>query len=157
MARTTPATVVLTRQGIAFDLVSYDYEPGPGRVALQAAESLGVAPDRVFKTLLALVDGRPVCAVLPADAELNLKKLAAAAGGKVARMMTVPEAERSTGYRVGGISPFGQRRAVPTLFDGSVLAQPHVYVNGGQRGLQVRLAPADAIAAAAATTADLNR
>ena len=157
MARATPATSALNRQGIAFELVAYDYEPGPGRVALQAAAALGVAPAEVFKTLMVLVDGQPVCAVVPADAELNLKKLAAAVGGRSARMMPPVEAERLTGYRVGGISPFGQRRSVPTVFDTRALAHARIYLNGGQRGLQLRVAPADAIAAAAAATADLAR
>lgn len=157
MARSTPATVALTRQGVAFELVAYDYAPGPGRVALRAAEALGVDPGQVFKTLMALVDGRPVCAVVPAGSELNLRKLAASVGGKAARMMGPADAERVTGYRVGGISPFGQRRAAPTVFDASVLGLAMIYLNGGQRGLQVRVAPADAIAAAAAATADLTR
>lgn len=157
MARNTPATAALTRQGVAFDVVAYDYEPGPGRVALQAAAALGVTPAQVFKTLMVLVDGKPTCAVVPADAELNLKKLAASMGGKLARMMDPAAAERVTGYRVGGISPFGQRRLVPTVFDASALDQPFIYLNGGQRGLQLRIRPADAIAAAVAVTAGLAR
>jgi Cys-tRNA(Pro)/Cys-tRNA(Cys) deacylase len=120
---------------------------------MQAAEAIGVSPDIVLKTLMAEVDGRPVCVVLPSDREVSMKKLAAAFKGKSASMMKPALAEKATGYVVGGISPFGQKKQVPTVFEIEALAHPHVYMNGGQRGLQVRLAPADAVAAAKAITA----
>jgi Cys-tRNA(Pro)/Cys-tRNA(Cys) deacylase len=99
----------------------------------------------VLKTLMAKVDGKPVCAIVPSDREVAMKQLAAACGGKHAEMMSPPEAERISGYKVGGISPFGQMRRAPVLIEETALGQPYVFINGGQRGLQVRLAPADAV------------
>jgi Cys-tRNA(Pro)/Cys-tRNA(Cys) deacylase len=157
VSKTTPATLALTKAGATFDLVIYDYAPGSERVGLQAAEALGAEPGQVFKTLMALVDGKPVCAVLPSDEEANMKKLAAAFGGKSAQMMKPPDAERLTGYKVGGISAFGQRKPVPTVFDELALLYERIYLNGGQRGLQILMAPADAIATAGAETADITR
>jgi Cys-tRNA(Pro)/Cys-tRNA(Cys) deacylase len=110
MARTTPATLVLDKAGVAYELHAYDYDPDAVRVGRQAAESLGVPPDQVLKTLMVLVDGKPACAVLASDQEVAMKKLAAAAGGKAAQMMKPADAERATGYRVGGVSPFGQKK-----------------------------------------------
>jgi Cys-tRNA(Pro)/Cys-tRNA(Cys) deacylase len=150
MARETPATRALTAAGKPFTLHAYDYDSGADSVGLQAAEALGEPPSRVLKTLMAEVDGRPVCAVLPSDRTVSMKRLAAAAGGKAAKMMAPAAAERLTGYKVGGISPFGQRRAVPTLVEASALEEPYVFVNGGQRGLQIRLLPADLVALVAA-------
>jgi Cys-tRNA(Pro)/Cys-tRNA(Cys) deacylase len=146
MARETPATQALTRAGIAFARLTYDYDPDADSVGLQAAAALGEPPSRVLKTLMVEVDGKPACAVLPSDRTLSMKRIAAAAGGKSAKMMPVPDAERLTGYKVGGISPFGQRRAVPTFVEEAALAEPYVFVNGGQRGLQVRLEPATLVA-----------
>lgn len=157
MSKTTPATLALTKAGVAFTLASYDYDPNAERVGLQAAEAMGVAPGIVFKTLMALVDGNPVCAVAPSDEEINMKKLAAAFGGKSAQMMKPADAERLTGYRVGGISPFGQKRQVPTAIEEIALLNEEIFLNGGQRGLQVRLRPDDAVAALSATVADLIR
>jgi Cys-tRNA(Pro)/Cys-tRNA(Cys) deacylase len=122
---------------------SYDYDPDADKIGMQAAEALGEAPQRVLKTLMALVDGKPVCVIVPSDQEVSMKKLAAAVRGKSAQMMKPPEAERLTGYKVGGISPFGQRKPVRTVIEQSALAHDQVYVNGGQRGLQVWLSPAD--------------
>jgi Cys-tRNA(Pro)/Cys-tRNA(Cys) deacylase len=111
----------------------------------------------VLKTLMAKVDGKPVCAVIASDREVNMKKLAAAFGGKTAEMMKPVEAERLTGYVVGGISPFGQKKRVPTVLDDAALAHETVVLNGGQRGLQVEMAPREIIrvlnAIAAAVTA----
>jgi Cys-tRNA(Pro)/Cys-tRNA(Cys) deacylase len=106
-----------------------------------------------LKTLMVLVDGKPACVVLPSDREVNLKKLAALLGGKAAQMMKPADAERMTGYHVGGISPFGQKKRVPTVIEQSALDRPYVFINGGQRGLQVRLSPQDAIAVLAAKVA----
>jgi Cys-tRNA(Pro)/Cys-tRNA(Cys) deacylase len=153
MAKDTPATRALAAAGVAFTLASYTYDPGAERVGMQAAEALGEPPQRVLKTLMALVDGKPVCAVVPSDREVAMKKLAAAFGGKSAEMMKPADAERLTGYRVGGISPFGQKRRVPTAIEERALGEALVYVNGGQRGLQLRLAPEalrDALGAIAA-------
>ena len=155
MSKTTPATLALQKAGVPFETAIYDYDPGAGRVGLQAAAALGLPPSMVLKTLMAEVDGKPVCVVVPSDREVSMKKLAAAFGGKSASMMKPPDAERITGYHVGGISPFGQKRLVPTAIEETALAEALVYINGGQRGLQVRLAPADALAVLKAKAAPL--
>ncbi|MEO5807950.1 Cys-tRNA(Pro) deacylase [Devosia sp.] len=157
MSKTTPATLALTQSGVPFALATYDYDPDADRVGLQAAEAMGVSPSIVLKTLMAEVDGKPVCVVVPSDEEVNMKKLAAAFGGKSAHMMKPADAERQTGYRVGGISPFGQKRIVPTAIEEMALLEDEVFMNGGQRGLQVRLKPEDAQKALGARTADLIR
>jgi Cys-tRNA(Pro)/Cys-tRNA(Cys) deacylase len=155
MSKATQATRTLTAAGVTFTLHSYDYDPGAERIGLQAAEALGEAPHRVLKTLMALVDGKPVCVVLPSDREVAMKKLAAAFGGKSAEMMKPADAERLTGYHVGGISPFGQKRRVPTAIEQAALAEDLVYINAGQRGLQVRLDPNAAATVLAAVVASL--
>ncbi|PSC03350.1 Cys-tRNA(Pro) deacylase [Alsobacter soli] len=141
MSRKTPATVVLDRAGLEYELFTYEYDPNAEQIGLHAAESLGEDPARVLKTLMALVDGKPVCVVVPSDREVAMKKLAAAAGGKSAQMMRPADAERVTGYKVGGISPFGQRKAAPVFVEAGAMGHERVYVNGGQRGLQIRLQP----------------
>ena len=153
MSKVTRATRMLQQAGIAFTVHSYDYDPDAESIGLQAAQALGEPPDRVLKTLMALVDGKAACVVVPSDREVSMKKLAAALKAKSAQMMKPADAERLTGYKVGGISPFGQMRAVPTVFEAAALAHDLVYLNGGQRGLQVRVAPADAVAAAKAIVA----
>ena len=144
MSRTTPATLALAKAGVPFATRSYDYDPDAERIGLQAAEAMGVEPRRVLKTLMALVDGKPVCVVVPSDREVSMKKLAAGFGGKTATMMKPADAERLTGYKVGGISPFGQRRVIPTAIEDVALHEDTVFINGGQRGLQVELRPVDA-------------
>ena len=157
MSKRTRATDMLEKKGIAFSVHTYDYDPDADRIGLQAAEALGEPPQRVLKTLMALVDGKPVCVVVPSDCEVWMKKLAAAFNGKAAQMMKPADAERTSGYSVGGISPFGQKRAVPSVIEERALAQAFVFINGGQRGLQVRLDPKLALKAiggkAAAVTA----
>jgi Cys-tRNA(Pro)/Cys-tRNA(Cys) deacylase len=155
MSKTTPATLALTKAGAAFTVHTYDYDPGSQRVGLQAAEALGEDPCRVLKTLMAEVDGRPVCVAIPSDREVSMKKLAAAFGGKSAAMMKPPAAERLTGFVVGGISPFGQKRRVPTAIEEAALEEAYVYLNGGQRGLQVRLDPREALRVLEAKAASL--
>ena len=155
MAKGTPATLALERAGVPFAVATYDYDPGVDRVGLQAAQAMGLSPGIVLKTLMAEVDGKPVCVVVPSDREVSMKKLAAAFGGKSAQMMKPPDAERITGYRVGGISPFGQKRKVPTAIEEVALALPEVFMNGGQRGLQVRMKPGDAARAMDAKIAPL--
>src|SRR5215470_13785247 len=108
MSKTTPATLALTSAGIMFTLFPYEYDPDAPRIGLQAAAALGKAPEQVFKTLMAEVDGKAVCVVVPSDSEVSMKKLAACFGGKSANMMKPADAERTSGYAVGGISPFGQ-------------------------------------------------
>lgn len=155
MAKTTRATAALAKLGIAFTVHSYDYDPDAESIGLQAAHALGEHPSRVLKTLMAELDGKPVCVVLPSDREVSMKKLAAALGGKSATMMKPADAERLTGYHVGGISPFGQKKAVPTAIELAALSEPHVFINAGQRGLQVRLDPKDAARALKAVSAEV--
>ena len=145
MSKSTRATKALEQAGAAFSVHSYDYDPDADKIGIQAAEALGEAPQRVLKTLIALVDGKPVCVVLRSDREVSMKKLAAALGGKSAEMMKPAEAERASGYKIGGVSPFGQTRRLRTALDADALAEPYVYVNGGQRGLQARLSPRDVV------------
>lgn len=144
MAKATRATAALEKAQAAFTVHAYDYDPDADRIGMQAAEALGELPRRVLKTLMVRLDGKPVCAVLPSDAQLSMKKLAAILGGKSAEMMKPAEAERVTGFKVGGISPFGQMRSVPTAIEAAALEEPYVFINGGQRGLQVRIDPRDA-------------
>jgi len=155
MSKTTRATQVLAKSGVEFTVHTYDYDPNAERVGLQAADALGEEPHRVLKTLMAEVDGKAVCVVVPSDREVSMKKLAAAFGGKSANMMKPADAERLTGYHVGGISPFGQKKLVPTALEEAALTEALVYMNGGQRGLQIRLAPGDALKALNAKAASL--
>lgn len=153
----TPATRALTAAGLSFTERAYDHDPAAESFGLEAAEALGVDPVRVLKTLLAEVDGRLVVAIVPVAGRLDLKALAAAVGGKRAAMATPALAERRTGYVVGGISPLGQRTTHPTVLDRTALDHPTVLVSGGRRGLDLELAPADLVAATAATLADIAR
>ncbi|GBQ51110.1 Cys-tRNA(Pro) deacylase [Komagataeibacter sucrofermentans] len=154
-SKATPGAAALQKAGIAFEVVEYEYDPTAGQTGNHAAAAIGENPEHVFKTLMVLVDGRPACVVVPVAASLSMKKVAAAFGGKSAEMMPPANAERSTGFRVGGISPFGQRRRVRTALAREAMAQPYVVINGGKRGYLVRLSAADAIAATGAVTADL--
>lgn len=122
---------------------------------MQAAEALDEPPARVLKTLMAELDGKPVCVVLPSDREVSMKKLASALGGKSAAMMKPADAERLTGYHVGGISPFGQKKQVAVAIEEAALVEPYVFINAGQRGLQLRLDPADAQRALKAVAASI--
>jgi len=157
MSKTTPATLALTKAGAAFTLAHYDYDPNAERVGLQAAEAMGVSPAEVFKTLMAELDGKPVCVIVPSDEEVNMKKLAAALGGKSAQMMKPANAERLTGYKVGGISPLGQRKPVPTALDELATLHDAIFLNGGQRGLQIKMRPEDLVAVLGCVVADLVR
>ena len=153
----TPATVALTRAGVAFTLHEYAHDPRATSYGSEAAEALGLDPDRVFKTLLAEVDGDLVVAVVPVAGWLDLKALARALGGRKATMADPKDAERSTGYVVGGIAPVGQKRRLPTVIDQSATAYDVVYVSAGRRGLDLGIAPADLVAATGAITADVSR
>lgn len=153
----TPATVALNRAGVAFTTHTYEHDPAATSYGLEAAEVLGLDPDCVFKTLFADVDGRLVVGIVPVSRQLDLKALAAAAGGKKATMADAAAAERATGYVVGGISPLGQKRAHPTVLDESALGFETVYVSGGRRGLDLGLAPGDLVRLTEATTAAIAR
>jgi len=149
--------VLLAKLGVAHTVHSYPHDPRHGSFGTEAAEAMGVASCRVFKTLIAEVDGKLTAAMVPVDRQLDLKALAAAAGGKRARMAEVAAAERATGYVAGGISPFGQRRPHPTVADETVELWDTVYVSGGRRGLDVEIAPADLIEVTGAIVADISR
>ncbi|MBB3909737.1 Cys-tRNA(Pro) deacylase [Sphingomonas desiccabilis] len=144
MSKATRATKVLQQAGVSFTVRTYDYDPDGGQIGLQAAEALGEDPAKVLKTLMATIDGRPICAIVPSNQEVSMKRLAAAFGGKSASMLAPAEAERITGYVVGGISPFGQKRRCPVAIEECALAHERVYINGGQRGVQLHLSPKDA-------------
>lgn len=152
----TPALRALAAAGVAVSLHPYDYDPGAEAIGLAAAQALGLDPALTLKTLMVEVDGRPACCVLPSDRQLSMKKVAAAFGGKQAEMMRPDKAERLTGFRVGGISPFGQKRAVPTRFDAAPMVAPRVWINAGARGLLLGIAPADALRASAGQAAALT-
>ena len=146
MSKTTRATQTLQQAGISSSVHAYEYDPNAERICLQAAEAMGADPSSVLKTLMVLVDDKPACVILPSDQEVNLKKLASVLGGKAAQMMKPTDAERVTGYHVGGISPFGQKKRVPTVLEQSAFEHTQVFMNGGQRGLQVKLDPRAAAA-----------
>ena len=156
MAKGTPATVALTRAGVTFKLHEYAYDPDAARIGMQAAEALGVVPARLLKTLMARAGSATVCVLVPSDQDVSLKKLAAAAGAKDAAMLPAAEAERVTGYHIGGISPFGQKRRVRVFVAQSALAHDSIIVNGGRRGLQIEVAPADLVRVLTATAAELS-
>lgn len=153
----TPAVLALRRAGVAFELRPYTHDPTVRSYGAQAAAALGVAPQRVLKTLMVLVDGTPTVAVVPVSGALDLKALAAVLGAKRAELADVTAAQRLTGYVVGGISPLGQRRALPTVVDDSALRHGTVLVSAGRRGLDVELAPDDLVALTAAITAAIAR
>lgn len=153
----TPATVALSAAGIAFTLREYAHDPRAESFGLEAAEALGVEPARVFKTLLVDLDGALTVGIVPVTGQLDLKAIARARGGRRAAMADPALAERTTGYVVGGISPIGQKRALPTVVDASALEHDTVLVSGGRRGLDVELAPADLVEVTGASVADISR
>ncbi len=154
----TPALVALDRAGVPHVARAYAHDPSSGLgYGLEAAQALGVEPERVFKTLMTTVDGVLTVAVVPVTTTLDLKALAAAVGGKRAAMADAAVAERATGYVVGGISPIGQRTTHPTVVDETVELYDTVLVSGGRRGLDVELAPADLVRVTGAVVADIAR
>jgi Cys-tRNA(Pro)/Cys-tRNA(Cys) deacylase len=153
----TRATEQLARLGIRHVLHRYSHDPRHPSYGQEASEALGVPADRVFKTLVADVDGRLTVAVVPVAGTLDLKALAAAVGGKKAVMADPGQAERASGYVTGGIAPVGLRRSLPVVVDETALRHDTVFCSAGQRGLEIELAPADLIAAAEARTAPIGR
>jgi Cys-tRNA(Pro)/Cys-tRNA(Cys) deacylase len=151
----TPALVALRRAGVAFDVHDFEADPAGRSYGLAAAEAIGADAARVFKTLIAVVDHRPHCAIVPVSRQLSLKALAAAVGGKRAEMCEPAAAERMTGYVVGGISPFGQKKPLPTVLDTSAGGFPTIFVSGGRRGLDIEVAPATLVAVLQATVAPI--
>lgn len=153
----TPATTALTQAAIPFTVHEFTPDPRETSYGLAAAAALGLPAISVFKTLIAQVDSTPVVAIVPVSSQLDVKALAAAHGGRRAAVVEQREAERLTGYVVGGISPFGQRRRLPTYVDDSVQHLAVVYVSGGRRGLDLGVAPGDLLEATAGRTAAIAR
>ena len=153
----TRATEQLTRLGIRHVLHRYTHDPRHASYGQEASEALGMPSDRVFKTLIADVDGQLTVAVVPVAGSLDLKALAAAVGGKKAAMADPGRAEKASGYVTGGIAPVGLRRPLPVVLDETALGHPTVFCSAGQRGLQIELAPADLVAATGARTAAIGR
>lgn len=153
----TPATAVLRRQGVPHTVHAYDHDPRHLSYGKEASEALGVPAERVFKTLVADVDGALTVAVVPVACQLDLKALAAAAGGKRASMAPVAAAERATGYVAGGISPLGQRKRLRVVIDDTALEFPTVFCSAGHRGLEIELAPGDLVRLASAIVARISQ
>ncbi|AEW93547.1 MULTISPECIES: Cys-tRNA(Pro) deacylase [Streptomycetaceae] len=151
----TPATAALAAAGVEFTVHAYPHDPASASYGAEAAAALGVAPERVFKTLVAQVDEALTVAVVPVAGSLDLKALAAAVSGKRAVLADPVAAERTTGYVRGGISPLGQRKRLPTVVDVSALEHPTVHVSAGRRGLEVELAPAALVELTSAATAGI--
>lgn len=153
----TPAIAALNRAKIAYTLHEFAHDPTATAFGEEAVAVLGIDPRRAFKTLIAQVDGsRLAVGIVPVAGHMNLKALAAAVGGKKAAMAQIADAERSSGYVHGGISPLGQRKALPTVIDSSAQEFEQIYVSAGKRGLQLELAPADLAAVARATFAPIG-
>ncbi|WP_030680806.1 Cys-tRNA(Pro) deacylase [Streptomyces cellulosae] len=153
----TPATVALTAAGVPYTVHSYDHDPSHPSYGEEAAEAMGVSPERVFKTLVADVDGALTVAVVPVAGQLDLKALASAVGGKRATMADPALAERTTGYVRGGISPLGQRKKLPTVLDASASAHRTICVSAGRRGLELELSPDDLAKLTDAVVAPVGR
>jgi Cys-tRNA(Pro)/Cys-tRNA(Cys) deacylase len=151
----TPGIAALVKARVPHTLHPYPHDPATTTFGDEAVAALGLDPHRVFKTLVAAVDGRLVVAVVPVAGHLDLKALATAAGGKKAAMAAVADAERSSGYVAGGISPLGQRKPLRTVVDRTATDHDTIWVSAGKRGLQVELAPADLIRVTGALVADV--
>lgn len=144
-AAPTPAVAALAKAGIGHRLHRYDHDPSAPSFGREAAEALDVDEGRVFKTLVTSVDGRLVVAVVPVDADVDMKALAATMGAKRAEMAEPAAVERATGYVRGGISPVGQKRRLPTVIDDGAMEWETVFVSGGRRGLEIEISPADLV------------
>src|SRR6266498_3651227 len=151
----TPATALLGRRKVVHRVHEYAHDPRAESYGTEAYEVLGLPAERVFKTLVAEVDGRLTIGVVPVAGQLDLKALAAAVGGKKARMADIAAAERATGYVAGGISPLGHRKRLPVVVDSSASGFETVFCSGGRRGLEIEVAPAELIALAQATVAPI--
>jgi Cys-tRNA(Pro)/Cys-tRNA(Cys) deacylase len=141
----TPATVALAKSGVSFSSHTYEHDPRSTAYGVEAAQALGLDPAQVFKTLIASVDGSATVAIVPVNGSLDLKLIAAACGGRRAELADASVAQRLTGYVLGGISPLGQRRALPTVLDVSASILPTIYISGGRRGFDIGIAPDDLI------------
>ena len=157
MAGGTPAIVALDAARIPYSEHRYQHDPAANSFGVEAAEALGLPPEQVFKTLLCEIDGKPHVAIVPVTGQLHLKLAAAAIGGKRAEMMQVAAAERLTGYIAGGISPFGQKKVLPTIVDETAVLFDTIYVSGGRRGFDIGIAPTDLVSLLDAIVADIAR
>ncbi|MDA0364938.1 MAG: Cys-tRNA(Pro) deacylase [Chloroflexi bacterium] len=154
----TPAVEAAKAAGIAFEVVEYEHDASAASYGEEAAEKLGVEPERVFKTLVARLDGRQLAVgIVPVDAQLDMKALASALGGRRAEMAPPADAQRATGYVLGGISPLGQKRRLPAALDESALRFDRIYVSAGRRGVEIVLAPADLARLIGATVTAIAR
>ncbi len=152
----TPATTLLRKQGVPHEVHTYEHDPRTESYGMEAAELLAQSPERVFKTLVAEVDGALTVGVVPVTAQLDLKALAAAVGGKKAKLADPGAAERATGYVAGGIAPLGQKKGLPLVLDDSAMTFATVFCSAGRRGLEIELAPSDLVRLAAATVAPIG-
>jgi Cys-tRNA(Pro)/Cys-tRNA(Cys) deacylase len=156
----TPAIRAATAAGVRVTAHSYRHDPAVGNFGLEAAQALGLDPAQVFKTLLVMQNGdrrQLAVAVVPVAGQLDLKAMAAACGVKKVAMAEPAHAERVTGYVVGGISPLGQKRQLPTVLDESALNFDTIFVSGGRRGLDIEIAPTDLVRLCQAATAGIGR
>jgi Cys-tRNA(Pro)/Cys-tRNA(Cys) deacylase len=151
----TPATALLAKRRVPHQVHEYPHDSRSASYGTEASELLGLPAARVFKTLVAEVDGTLTVGVVPVAGQLDLKALAAAAGGKKARMAEVAAAERATGYVAGGISPLGHRKRLPVVVDSSATTHDTIFCSGGRRGLEIELAPAELVRLADATVAPI--
>lgn len=152
----TPATALLAKNGTAHEVHRYEHDPRAESYGLEAAEALGQPPERVFKTLVADIDGALAVGIVPVTGQLDLKALATARGGKKAKMADMAAAERATGYVAGGISPLGQKKRLPVVLDSSAELFETIFCSAGQRGLEIELAPGDLVRLVAARVADIS-
>ena len=143
----TAGLKALEKLGVEVSLHPYAYDPNAAHIGMAAAEALGLDPRLTLKCLMVEVDGKPGCCVIPSEGQLSMKRVAAAFGGKSAEMMPPAKAERLTGYHVGGISPFGQKRQVPTMIEATACSAAKVWINAGARGLLLGISPTDALRA----------
>ncbi|TDD43361.1 Cys-tRNA(Pro) deacylase [Saccharopolyspora elongata] len=151
----TPATALLSKRRIPHQVHAYEHDPRADSFGLEAAEALGQPPERIFKTLVAEVDGKLAVGVVPVTGQLDLKALAAAVGGKKAKMAEIADAERATGYVAGGISPLGQKKRLPVVIDASATGFDTIYCSAGRRGLEIELAADDLVRLLDARVADI--
>ncbi|EPJ4657386.1 Cys-tRNA(Pro) deacylase [Pseudomonas aeruginosa] len=155
MSKATQAMIALEKAGCAFEVLEYDYDATAKQLGMFAAAAVGVSPESVLKTLMLEADGKPICVVVPVDRTVSLKKVAKLVGAKNAQMMPPAKAQKQTGYTVGGISPFGQKSRARVFLDETAMFHSQVVINGGKRGVLIKVSPQEAQAVTSAQVADL--